>query len=70
MGDRDGAEGASGAERLSAAPDDTQAPRLTFPVVAIGASAGGLEAYSEFLQAAPIDAGMAYVFVQHLPPDR
>ncbi|MCP6390646.1 hypothetical protein NL487_27375, partial [Klebsiella pneumoniae] len=69
-GDRDGAEGASGAERLSAPPDDARQPRLPFPVVGIGASAGGLEAYTEFLQACPADAGMAYVLVQHLPPDR
>lgn len=69
-GDRDGAEGASGAERLSAPVDGSQAPRLAFPVVGVGASAGGLEAYTEFLQAAPPDAGMAYVLVQHLPPDR
>ena len=65
-----GAEGASGAARLSAPPDGTRAPRLPFPVVGIGASAGGLEAYTEFLQACPADAGMAYVLVQHLPPDR
>ncbi len=33
-----------------------------------GASAGGLEAISEFLSALRVDSGMAYVFVQHLPP--
>ncbi|HYH63885.1 MAG TPA: chemotaxis protein CheB [Urbifossiella sp.] len=69
-GDRDGAEGASGAERLTAPPDEGRTPRLPFPVVGIGASAGGLEAFSEFLQACPADAGMAYVLIQHLPPDR
>ncbi|WP_149112203.1 chemotaxis protein CheB [Limnoglobus roseus] len=69
-GDRDGAEGASGADRLTCPPDGTRKPRLPFTVVGIGASAGGLEAYTEFLQACPSDAGMAYVFVQHLPPDR
>lgn len=40
-----------------------------FPVVAIGASAGGLEAYKGFLQALPNDTGMAFVLVQHLHPD-
>ncbi|HEX4609806.1 MAG TPA: chemotaxis protein CheB [Urbifossiella sp.] len=69
-GHRNGAEGASGAARLAAPPDDARTPRLPFPVVGIGASAGGLEAYTEFLQACPADAGMAYVLVQHLPPDR
>jgi two-component system CheB/CheR fusion protein len=45
-------------------------PRLPFPVVGIGASAGGLEAFIEFFEAVPDDPGMAYVLVQHLPPDR
>ena len=40
----------------------------TFPVVAIGASAGGLEAYQEFFRALPPDTGMAFVVVQHLDP--
>jgi two-component system CheB/CheR fusion protein len=39
-----------------------------FPVVGIGASAGGLAAISQFLQAIPEESGMAYVFVQHLSP--
>lgn len=40
----------------------------TFPVVAIGASAGGLEAYTEFFRALSPDLGMAFVLVQHLDP--
>ena len=39
-----------------------------FPVVAIGASAGGLEAYTEFFRALPVSTGMAFVLVQHLDP--
>jgi two-component system CheB/CheR fusion protein len=39
-----------------------------FAVVAIGASAGGLEAYTEFFHALPADTGMAFVLVQHLDP--
>jgi two-component system CheB/CheR fusion protein len=39
-----------------------------FPIVAIGASAGGLEAMTTFLDALPADTGMAYVYVQHLDP--
>ena len=50
--------------------DAEQPPRLPFPVVGIGASAGGLEAVGEFLDAMPPDSGMAFVLVQHLPPDR
>lgn len=39
-----------------------------FPVVAIGASAGGLEAYREFFHVLPVDSGMAFVLIQHLDP--
>ncbi|MBA2613589.1 MAG: histidine kinase, partial [Bacteroidetes bacterium] len=39
-----------------------------FPIVGIGASAGGLEAFKKFLKAIPEDSGMAYVLVQHLDP--
>ena len=40
----------------------------TFPVVGIGASAGGLEAFTQLLKALPADTGMAFVLVQHLAP--
>lgn len=40
----------------------------TFPVVGIGASAGGLDAFKKLLSAIPEDSGMAYVLVQHLDP--
>ena len=39
-----------------------------FPVVGIGASAGGLDAFKKLLKAIPEDSGMAYVLVQHLDP--
>jgi len=39
-----------------------------FPVVGIGASAGGLDAFKKLLKAIPEDSGMAYVLVQHLHP--
>jgi len=39
-----------------------------FPVVGIGASAGGIEAVKQVLQALPADTGMAFVLVQHLDP--
>src|SRR3990172_601459 len=38
------------------------------PVVGVGASAGGLEAFTHLLQALPVDTGMAFVLVQHLAP--
>ena len=39
-----------------------------FPIVGIGASAGGLEAFSELLHNLPEKTGMAFVLVQHLDP--
>jgi len=39
-----------------------------FPVVAVGASAGGLEAFTELLRHLPADTGMAFVLIQHLSP--
>ncbi|GHO55811.1 CheR family methyltransferase [Ktedonobacter robiniae] len=39
-----------------------------FPIVGIGASAGGLEAFTHLLSHLPPTTGMAYVFVQHLDP--
>src|SRR5215469_5664717 len=44
--------------------------RNTFPIVGIGASAGGLEALTSLLKPLPPDLGMAYVFVPHLDPLR
>jgi two-component system, chemotaxis family, CheB/CheR fusion protein len=40
----------------------------TFPIVGIGASAGGFEAFQHFLRQLPVDIGMAFIFVQHLNP--
>ena len=39
------------------------------PIVGIGASAGGLEALSEFFDAMPADSGLAFVIVLHLDPN-
>jgi two-component system CheB/CheR fusion protein len=39
------------------------------PLVALGASAGGLEPLEAFFNAAPIDAGWCFVVIQHLSPD-
>jgi two-component system CheB/CheR fusion protein len=38
------------------------------PVVAIGASAGGLEAFQELFRQMPADTGYAFVLLQHLSP--
>ena len=68
----------------SPAPDSPPAPSATvaadeagapaagspFPIVGVGASAGGLEAFTQMLSALPVDTGMAFVLVQHLAPTR
>jgi two-component system CheB/CheR fusion protein len=48
---------------------DTSPPRgHAFPIVGIGASAGGLDAFTHLLKALPENTGMAFVLVQHLDP--
>ena len=54
------------AEQPSPPPDTGGG--AAFPIVGIGASAGGLEAYRRLLQALPVDTGVAFVLVQHLDP--
>ncbi|MFH0946635.1 MAG: chemotaxis protein CheB [Planctomycetota bacterium] len=67
-----GGEGTSGARRKKVA-----APRKAnstieippgFPIVGIGASAGGLEALETFFKAMPADTGTGFVVVVHLDP--
>jgi two-component system CheB/CheR fusion protein len=41
-----------------------------FPIVGIGASAGGIEALEGFFKGVPVDSGLAYVIVTHLSPER
>jgi two-component system CheB/CheR fusion protein len=43
---------------------------VSFPIVGIGASAGGLEALELFLSRVPEKSGLAFVIVQHLDPTR
>ena len=50
-------------------PAKAEIKENSFPVVAIGASAGGLEAMMELLKFLPADTGMAFIYVQHLSPD-
>ena len=62
------------AETPAESPDATGVdvcPKPKFPIIGIGASAGGLAAFGTFFSAMPTDAepGMAFVLVQHLDPD-
>ena len=55
----------------SVSPAEREPASLTqqvFPVVGIGASAGGLEALEQFLRNVPANSGVAYVIIQHLDP--
>lgn len=47
---------------------DVMPTAATFPIVGIGASAGGLEAFELFFKHLPEKTGMAYVVIQHLDP--
>jgi two-component system CheB/CheR fusion protein len=54
--------------RKTIAVVDAKASPVSFPIVGVGASAGGLEAFSELLRYLPEKTGMAFVLVQHLDP--
>jgi two-component system, chemotaxis family, CheB/CheR fusion protein len=66
--------GKGGSGALKGAPPspkrDPQADTgsASFPVVGVGASAGGMEAFMELLRALPANTGMAFVLIQHLDP--
>ena len=49
-------------------PEENRVKESSFPIVGIGASAGGLEAFTNLLEHLPPDTGMAFVLVQHLAP--
>jgi two-component system CheB/CheR fusion protein len=57
-------------DKIKSSPKDIPSKQegLIFPIVGIGASAGGLEALEQFLRHVPINSGMAFVIVQHLDP--
>ncbi len=46
----------------------TSPDQIAFPIVGIGASAGGLEAFRRFLDVQTPTSGMAFVMIQHLDP--
>ncbi|HCZ17321.1 MAG TPA: chemotaxis protein CheR, partial [Candidatus Accumulibacter sp.] len=54
-----------------APPGAAEGADASFPIVGIGASAGGLSAFEAFFAGMPVDSdpGMAFVLVQHLAPD-
>lgn len=57
-----------GAGRQPGGTADADVAADTFPVVAVGASAGGLNAFRMFLERIPGDCRMAFILIQHLDP--
>jgi len=51
-----------------AAPATQKTHEVNFPIIGIGASAGGLEAFELFFKTMPVESGMAFVLVPHLDP--
>lgn len=57
-------------EQTAPTPPDEAAPATApCPVVGLGASAGGIEAFRRFFENTPRDTGLAYVVVLHLNPE-
>lgn len=50
-------------------PDLSHHTSQSFPIVGIGASAGGLQALKDFFTHMPTDSGMAFVVIMHLSPN-
>ncbi|WP_279384416.1 chemotaxis protein CheB [Geotalea toluenoxydans] len=61
---------ANSGNELTKSPEEppSRQEKPAFPIVGIGASAGGLEALEQFLVHVPENSGMAFVIVQHLDP--
>ncbi|MDO9221175.1 MAG: chemotaxis protein CheB [Thiobacillus sp.] len=70
-GDTEAKEAPEIAGKAAGVQDTVETEVAGFPIVGIGASAGGLAAFEAFFSALPaeVDPGMAFVLVQHLAPD-
>src|SRR5690349_2342600 len=66
------AEGSTEDGLILDAGDEARLPVVpgtpSFPIVGVGASAGGLDAFTQLLKHLPADTGMAFVLIQHLDP--
>jgi two-component system CheB/CheR fusion protein len=51
-------------------PAPIKQPAKDFPIIGMGASAGGLEAFEKFFMNMPPDSGAAFVLISHLSPDQ
>lgn len=55
--------------RAKSASKSAKSEKDLFPIVGVGASAGGLEAFTRLIKHLPANTGMAFVLVQHLDPE-
>ena len=53
---------------MTTARSEPERASESFPIVGIGASAGGLDACKKLLSALPAETGMAFILIQHLDP--
>jgi two-component system, chemotaxis family, CheB/CheR fusion protein len=51
------------------ADGEPEGDTIKFPIVGVGASASGLEAFKQLLKVLPADLGMAFVLVPHFAPE-
>jgi len=51
-------------------PHKETPPAKHFPIIGMGASAGGLDAFEKFFKTMPPDSGAAFVLISHLSPDQ
>ncbi len=61
-------EAGKAAKSAKARSSGPSAPAERFPIAGLGASAGGLDAFTKFLKALPADTGMGFVLIQHMDP--
>ena len=50
-------------------PSQKKRIETSIPIIGIGASAGGLEAFEQFFRAFPVDSGISFILISHLDPD-
>jgi len=63
-----GKKGAAARAVVSPAPNEKPENDTSFPIIGMGASAGGLESFELFFRKMPPNSGMAFVLVSHLDP--
>jgi two-component system CheB/CheR fusion protein len=62
-------EAADSAPEIEPIAPEPRPADVPFPIVGVGASAGGLDAMNKLLGGFPADAGLAFLVVQHLHPE-